>query len=271
MIKRSASADRLQPVEWLARAGYGARGLVYLAVGVFAVQAALELRGSAEGAQGALQALARLPFGRVGLALLAVGLGGFVLWRVAQAVFDADRQGASRKALANRAGQGISAAVYAGLALACVAVMVGLRQGDDAESTRSLLQLPFGELLLAGLGLGVLVGGVLNGLHGLFGGFGRRLDCHRDVHRWTVPLARAGYFVRGLVFLALGVFLVEAAFDLAPAEAATVQGALQILERQPFGSPLLALAGAGLSAFGLFGLVEARYRRIVPPEQLRQS
>jgi hypothetical protein len=119
--------------------------------------------------------------------------------------------------------------------------------------------------------VGVLVGGVLNVLHGLFGGFGRRLACDPEVHRWTIPLARAGYFVRGLVFLGLGFFLVEAALDLAPAEAATVEGALQILERQPFGSPLLTLTGAGLVAFGLFGLVEARYRRITAPEQLRPS
>src|SRR3712207_4917276 len=115
MAKPSA-ADPLQPVEWLARAGYGGRGLVYIAVGVIAVLAAFELRGSAEGTQGTLAAFGRLPLGPLWLALLAVSLAGFVLWRAAQALFDADRQGRSRKALANRAGQGISALVYAGLA-----------------------------------------------------------------------------------------------------------------------------------------------------------
>ena len=267
---RRGPSKHVQPVEWLARAGYGARGLVYIAVGALAVMAAFEFRRSAEGAEGALHVFAGLPFGRVGLALLAGGLAGFVLWRIAQAAFDADRQGGSKKALANRAGQGISALIYTALALTCAGVAVGLSRSGGG-STASLLALPFGELLLAGVGVGVLIAGGLNVLHGMFGGFGRRLICDPEVRGWTVPLARAGYFVRGLVFLALGVFLVEAAFDLAPAEAATVEGALQMLERQPFGTPLLALAGAGLVAFGLFGLVEARYRRIIAPEPLRPS
>jgi hypothetical protein len=41
------------------------------------------------------------------------------------------------------------------------------------------------------------------------------------------------------------------------------------MEDQPFGSLLVALTGAGLIAFGLFGLVEARYRRMVVPDALR--
>jgi hypothetical protein len=88
------------PVEWLARAGYGARGLVYLAIGAFAIMAAVEFRSSASGADGALRTLAGWPLGPLWLGMMAVGLGGFVLWRLAQSVFDADRVGSSHKALA---------------------------------------------------------------------------------------------------------------------------------------------------------------------------
>lgn len=44
--------------------------------------------------------------------------------------------------------------------------------------------------------------------------------------------------------------------------------ALQAIERQPFGSWVLGLVALGLIAFGLFGLVEARFRRIRPPRAI---
>lgn len=264
---------RATPVEWLARAGYGARGLVYIVIGVFAVMAASELRGRASGSNGALLALARWPLGPLWLGLLAAGLCGFVLWRAAQSLFDADHVGKSKKALAKRAGQALSALIYGALAWSCLAAMDGIedvREGEsNAESFRTLLALPYGEFLLSALGVGVFVAGVLNVLHGLWGKFREHLTGDGDLHQWTVPLARAGYFARGFVFLSLGFFLVEAAFDLAKVESATLAGALQEIERQPFGSLLVAMAGVGLAAFGLFGLVEARYRRIVVPKALR--
>jgi hypothetical protein len=271
-MMRRRKLEHITPVEWLARAGYAARGLVYLGLGASAVLAAIDARDETEGMSGVLGDFARWPLGPLWLALLGAGLAGFVLWRLAQAAFDADRQGRSHKAIANRVGQAISGLVYAGLALTCVAFAVGLeeaRENAEAEQLRTVLALPWGELLLLGFGAGVLVAGGLNVAHGVFGRFRRNLDGHPELHRWTVPLARAGYTARGLVFLGLGVFLAEAALALAPAEAATVEGALQALEPQPFGSWLLIAAGLGLAAFGAFGLVEAFYRRIIPPEELR--
>ena len=260
-------------VEWFARAGYGARGLVHLMMGSLAVMAAYEARAEAVGIQGAFEEFAAWPFGEFLLTLLAAALAGFVLWRFAQAVLDADLQGRSRKAVFNRAGQGVSAAVYSALALSCLGVAAGIEEaGENPEVTEQqiemLLALPLGEIMLMAFGGAVLLAGVLNALHGIFGGFARHLTCHHTMHLWAVPLGRAGYFARGLVFLALGVFLVEAALDVAPEEAVTIQGALLAIEEQPFGSHVLSALGVGLIAFGLFGLVEARFRRIVVPPEL---
>ena len=271
-MSRTKSAG-VAPVEWLARAGYGARGLVYVAIGVFAMMAAIELRGAAAGADGALRLFAGWPLGPLWLGLIALGLAGFVLWRVAQSVFDADRVGTSGKALAKRAGQGLSAAIYAALAWSFLSAMDGLedvREGEkDIESFNTVLSLPYGELLLSGVGAAIFIAGALNVLHGVFGNFRRHLTGDSDLHRWTIPVARAGYFARGLVFLSVGFFLVEAAFDLASMQDATLAGAFGAIEAQPFGSLIAGLTGAGLVAFGLFGLVEARYRRMVVPEALR--
>jgi TctA family transporter len=84
----------------------------------------------------------------------------------------------------------------------------------------------------------------------------------------VVPLAKVGYGARGLASLPLGVFLVMAGIQARAGEARSWGGALQALEGQPFGSWALGLVAAGLIAFGLFGLVEARYRRIRPPPEI---
>jgi uncharacterized membrane protein (DUF2068 family) len=48
-----------------------------------------------------------------------------------------------------------------------------------------------------------------------------------------------------------------------PSEARGLDGALAALAEQPFGPYLLALVAAGLAAYGVFALVEARYRRML--------
>jgi hypothetical protein len=109
--------DRASSIlELLARAGYAARGFVYVSIGVLALLAALELRPSTSGSTEAVMAVADWPFGRIWLTAISAGLAGFAAWRVLQSVFDADRQGSKPKALAARAGQALSGLTYGALA-----------------------------------------------------------------------------------------------------------------------------------------------------------
>ncbi len=265
--------SRPKPLEWLARAGYGARGVVYLMIGVLSLLAAFELRRDAVGAQGALSAFSGGPLGLVWLAAVGLGLCGFVLWRAAQAVGDADRQGTSPKALANRAGQALSGLIYGALAWSAFGLLDGIddyREEDEEarQAAGAILGLPFGEQLLVGAGLLVLGAAAGNFLNAFSKSFGRELSCGGDTRRWAKRVGRTGYFARGAVFLTFGIFLIEAALDLDSGAARSVGGALQSLEAQPFGSALLAVAALGLGAFGAFGLVEAAYRRIRVPDEL---
>ena len=89
---RKAAQDAANPrrwVVWLARAGYGGRGLVYAVIGGIALAAAVG-QGQAEGSRGAPLSLTDEPGGTWVLAFLAVGLVGYSLWRVIQAILDAD-------------------------------------------------------------------------------------------------------------------------------------------------------------------------------------
>jgi hypothetical protein len=56
--------------------------------------------------------------------------------------------------------------------------------------------------------------------------------------------------------------LVKAALESDPREAIGLDGALQELAGRPYGSVLLGLVAAGLLLYGLYCLVEARYRKL---------
>lgn len=268
---RSSAFDNA--VQLVARFGYGARGFVYLSIGVVTLMAALDMVGSSVGTGGAVGAVARQPFGRTWLILLGLGLWAFVLWRVLQAVFDADREGNSPKALMLRAGQGVSGLFYGLLAVTVFELLDEVGRdpsADDVSENREkaamLLDLPFGDWLLIGAGLVIAGVGVGNILKGMGANFGEDLACTLEQKRWFTRIARAGYVARGVAYLPLALFVVLAGLR-AQAETVTSFGAsLNALEAQPGGSWMLGLTAVGLMAFGAFAFVEARFRRIRTPD-----
>lgn len=262
-------------IEIASRFGYAARGLVYLGIGTIVLLAATDRTPRAQGATGVLRAWADWPLGQVLIGAVGCGLAAFAGWRVLQSVFDADHHGTSPKAWGVRLGQAVSGLVYGGLALSAFELLdvfedVGeADEGQGAQQAASaVLAYPHGDTLVLAAGLMVLGVGVGNLVQGLAQDFAKRLACGPDLCRVVVPLAKIGYAARGLATLPLGVFLTKAGLDARAAEARSWGDALQAVERQPFGSWVLGVVAVGLIAFGLFGLVEARFRRIRPPKEV---
>ena len=204
-------------VEYAARVGYGARGFVYVSLGVITLLAALDIGGRAVGTHGAVVWLAGQPFGRVWLVALGLGLWAFVAWRVLQAIFDADREGRKPRALLLRAGQAVSGLFYAILALGVFElldeVQPNMAAEDVAENQRKaamLLDLPFGDALLIVVGLVVTAVGVGNIVKGVRSDFGETLACSRRLCRPLTLIARAGYIARGVAYLPLALLVVLA-------------------------------------------------------------
>ena len=113
--------------------------------------------------------------------------------------------------------------------------------------------------MIAGTGLGFL-------LKAWRGDVTRQLACNAQTARWAVPAGRLGYAARGVVFLIIGGFLGLATLHSSSSEAIGLGGALQTVAAQPHGWVLLALMAVGLFAFGVFGIVQAFYRRIDAPD-----
>jgi len=257
-------------IERVARLGYGARGVVYLVVGGLALLAALGHGGRAGDSKDALRTVLAGPFGAALVGLIALGLAGFALWRLVEAVTDADRRGTGIKGLAVRGAHLVSAALYFGLAASAASLSLGLGlSGGDGmhDGTAWLLAKPFGRWLVALVGLAVVGGG--------FGFLGKAwrgdvtdrlaLDAQARA-RWAGPIGRFGYAARGLAFLIIGGFLVAAAWHQRSSDAKGLGEAFALLRAQPYGSILLGLVAAGHAAFGAFGLIQARYRHIEAPD-----
>jgi hypothetical protein len=68
-----------------------------------------------------------------------------------------------------------------------------------------------------------------------------------------------------VVFAMIGLFLPYAPLDANSREAKGLAGALQFIQQQPHGPPLPGITVAGLLAFGIYGVAEAAFGRIVTP------
>lgn len=254
-------------LELLSRIGYAARGVVYLIVGGLAVAAALGRGGETTDTHGALEKILQQPLGGLLLAILAAGLVGFAIWRLAQSLLDADRHGTDAKALAIRAGLFVSAVLHGALALFAVRLIfaAGARSSGDAPAqdwTASLMAQPYGRWLVGAVGAAVIAAGVAQMVKGWTADFAKRFDMDARDLRWAAPVSRFGLIARGIVFAIIGGFLIVAALQADSEQVVGLKGALDALRAQPYGAWLLALVAAGLFAFGAYNLIESVYRRI---------
>ena len=257
-------------LERLARLGLVAKGVVYLTIGLLSLQAAFGARGDTADREGALRTVGRQPFGKVMLAVIAAGLIGYALWRFIQAFLNPELEDDDAKGWSRRAVRLISGLIYGALALAALQLLTGVgrfRSGGDstADWTRSLMSWPLGRWLVILAGLAVAGVGVWQFYKAFKADLAKKLElgkmgqAGRD---WVVRFGRVGIAARGFVFLVMAGFLVVAGARANPREAKGVGGALEALERAPYGPWLLAAVAAGLIAYGLYQFGEARYRRM---------
>jgi hypothetical protein len=267
-----AGAREASPwIEGLGRFGYAAKGTVYLLVGGLALAAAFGEGGRVTDQKGALATIAEYPFGKIVLASLFVGLLGYALWRAARAAFDTENEGTEVKGLLLRALDVGVAIIYVGLAISALRIAMGASSGrSSTEQTQGwtalLMDQPFGVWLVGLVGAAIVVNGIAQFLRAFSDKLTEKLDrgeMSPGQIEWVTRIGRAGYAARGVAFVTIGGLLIGAAMHHNPGEAQGLDGALATLAGQPFGPYLLMLVAAGLAAYGVFALIEARYRRMV--------
>ncbi len=170
-VKEKARRQARPWIEKLARWGYAAKGLVYVVIGLLALQAALGAGGQATDTKGALFKISQQSFGRVMLLVLGVGLAGYAIWRLVMALWDSENKGRDAKAVATRIGYAFSGLAYATLAFTAFQLVWGApeRSGHSARydwTARALAQ-PWGRWLIALVGL-IVIGTGFNALYKAF-------------------------------------------------------------------------------------------------------
>ena len=83
-----------------------------------------------------------------------------------------------------------------------------------------------------------------------------------EQEQWAIRMGRFGHAARGVAFLLIGWFMMQAAMQAQASEAGGMAKALATLAQQPYGTFLLGTTGAGLAMFGIYSFIEARYRQI---------
>ncbi|HET9115497.1 MAG TPA: DUF1206 domain-containing protein [Gaiellaceae bacterium] len=254
-------------LEWLARSGFVARGLIYGIIGILAIKLAIGAGGTTTNQQGALKTIAHQPFGKVLLILVAIGLAGYALWRLVHALLghgpeDSD-SGFERLAAF---GSGI---VYAGLCAIAVEILLGSGSsggsGNTSKTTAGVLGWPGGTWLVGIGGAGLIGIGLYQGYRGLSKDFlndSKTEQMTPRVRNWIEWIGSFGHLARMVVFGLVGAFLIKAAIDYNPNNAVGLDGALAKIAHASYGPFLLAIVSAGLIAFGAYSLSDARYRRI---------
>jgi Domain of Unknown Function (DUF1206) len=259
----------------LARTGLVAKGVSYGIVGVLAIKLALGQGGKATSRQGALQTLAQHSFGKVMLALLAIGFAAYAIWRFVQAfaeredASDGEAKGAAKK-WGKRAGYVGRGLIYAGLTASTVKILFGSGAGQSQtgkahKTTAVVLSWPAGTWLvgLAGAAiLGVALWNLYRGISRKFEDRWRTGEMTQAARRWGARAGLVGHLARAVVFSLIGIFAIKAAIDFNPKDAIGLDGALRKLAAAGYGPYLLGLTAAGLICYGLYCFVDARYRDV---------
>ncbi|MGP1387751.1 MAG: DUF1206 domain-containing protein [Thainema sp.] len=269
-MQRQTGRETAKWVEVLSRLGIAAKGIVYALVGILALQAAFGAGGQATDQQGAFGTVISQPFGKFLLSLIALGLIGYVVWRLVQTFKDPDRNGTDAEGLLKRFAYFISAVIYGALAFAAIQIVLGNSSGSSGDSsaqdwTARLMSQPFGQWLVGTVGA-IIIAIAFYHFYQMFSAKFRKYfkwhEMSQTERTWSTRLGRLGHGARGVTFLIIGGFFIQAAIRANPNEARGLGGALRTLEQQPYGPWLLGLVALGFIAYGIYLEARARYRRI---------
>lgn len=253
----------------MARYGLAAKGISYGLVGALAISVATSGGGKTASREGALALVADESYGPFLIVALALGFASYALWRLVEAIFDRSGEGNDAAALAKRAGYLGRAVIYGSLTYAAVALLLGRGDsggdGRQKQATARVLDWPAGRWLVGLAGAALVGAGLYNAFRGVTQKFEEKWETSEMSpfeRRWLPRVGSVGLLSRFVVFTLIGVFVAKAAYEYDPNESIGLDGALRKLVQTSYGPVLLFVVAAGLVCYGLFSLVEARYRRV---------
>ena len=272
LAHRAAHSTALRSAARVGLVGYA---LLHLLVAWLALQLARSAGrtrpddGSAAVDQsGAMALLADSPVGPLLMWLLTAGLAGLCLWQAVEVLrhhraLPAPGPG-RRDALVHLAKTLGTALVYGSLAVSAARVALG-RASDPAADTRAVrgvLAWPGGQALVVAIGAVVVAIGLYHVRKGLRSDFLDEIDLSTvspALCAVTHRASQAGFVLKGVAFVLVGVVVAWAAATFDPAQATGLDGALRAVAAEPHGGWVLTVVAVGLAAFSVYCLARARH------------
>jgi hypothetical protein len=264
---KARQAGDSQSLEMVARVGLVAYGVVHLLIGWLALQIAWGAASESADSSGALTTVAVQPFGKVLLWLVAVGLVALALWQASEAIWgyrNLDGAKRVRKQVTSAAKAVIFAAL--GVSAALVALGSGSSSSQSQEqATTGVLAWPGGQVIVVLTGLIIISVGVAGVVKGVKKSFSEEIDTSSmspSARRGVTGLGQVGYIAKGVALGVVGGLLSYAALTYDRQKGQGLDGAVQTILAQPFGKFLLTAVALGFVAFGVFAILQSRYRRM---------
>jgi hypothetical protein len=253
--------------EYTARAGFAVSGVLHLLVAYIILRIAFGSGGNAD-QSGALSELARQTGGALMLWVVAVGLVGLGLWRIAESIVGSKPgEGSGQRqddtpAWKRAKSVGLAIVNFA-IALSAARFAMGSGQQSTQQNaglSAQMMQSGWGKAVLIAVGLG-LIG--VGGYH-VYKGVSKKFlkDLKISGGTWVNGIGIAGYAAKGLVLAGAGVLVIVATLQADPSKATGLDAAVKTLGQAPFGKFLLIIAAVGIAAFGVYSFVRSRYGRM---------
>ncbi|MGW0393478.1 DUF1206 domain-containing protein [Streptomyces sp. NPDC003042] len=257
-------------MEAASRVGLCTRGVIYVLVGLLAVQIGFGGDSGKEADRsGAVSTIGEQPFGRVLLWALVVGLAAMALWRLSEAVFGQAVAGGDT--WTRRLGSLGLAVFYTMICIgvaqtALVGGSAGGRPGDETSKdyTAKVLNWPGGRVLVGVVGAVLVIGGVVIVVRSVMRKFEDNLrtgEMSAPTRRVVAVLGIIGGMACGVIAAVAGLFILLAAVQFEPNQAKGLDATLRSFAATPAGPVLLIAAAVGLLLFGLYSFCEARWRK----------
>ncbi len=275
--KRATKDAAYSPLmDRLTRLGYAVKGIIYITIGFIAFRGVLGKSSTPADQFGAIATFGRLPYAKVLLWVILIGLISYSLWGLIRAFLDPYHKGTDMKGLLTRGGYLLSAITYAVLVLPTYHLITGAGRGASSNQTGQflvrLMAMHSGRYLVGIIGIGIIAAGLYQIYMGIDLKFDQQFKPYAlssEQLRLANQVGRFGTIARGIVFALVGYIFLLAGYYDRPGQTPGFDGAFRFLAQQPYGLWLLGIVAAGLIAFGVYSLMGSAWFRLKDTQRRR--
>ena len=254
-------------LEHLTRGGLVGYGIIHLLFAWLILQIAFDGSSTDGDQSGALHKLAEKPFGTFLIVVIVIGLIAMIIWQLLEAAIG-HRAERGRHQVYERIVSAARALFYGYLVFTGIKVLRGKKSSSadtQQKASEDLMASSGGRILVALIGIAIAAIGVGLVIYGVRKKFEKHLKMSQmtaKMRRLTDRLGVTGYAAKGTAYGIAGILFLVAAVQYDSDKARGLDATLNVLSQQSYGPWLLALTALGIAAYGLFSIVQSRYRKV---------